>query len=506
MNMRSSNFSGIKALVVGLGDTGASCVRWLLEHDATVCGTDSREDPPHAHHLREAFPEVPLSLGGFKDADFDWADLVVVSPGVALSTPEIQRAIQAGKDVAGDVELFARAIKNSSAKVIAITGSNGKSTVTSLVGHLCAAVGLDTVVAGNIGLPVLDALDNRETAESLAALPLYESGVPLAGTAESLAALPLDASGVTRTGAKNQDPDVWVLELSSFQLETTASLQPDAATVLNISQDHMDRYSGLDDYAAAKARIFGVPGQTACVQVLNQDDPRVMAMARPDLRLVTFSIANAVDAPGNFGLTRRKDRLWLAEGEEALLPVDKLPVAGLHNAANALAALALCRAIGLPYDGLVPALKTFEGLPHRVQRVTEIDGRVFYDDSKGTNVGATAAALSGFTVPVVLIAGGDGKGQDFSPLHEAVKNARCVVQIGRDGPLIAAVIGDACPVHRAADMAAAVRLAFELSQPGDAILLSPACASWDMFRNYAHRAEVFIAAVERLKNGAEDVS
>ncbi len=465
MNQQASSFSNIKALVVGLGDTGASCVRWLLEHDATVRATDSRDEPPHAQHLREAFPEVLLSLGGFRMADIEWADLVVVSPGVALATPELQHAIAAGKDVVGDVELFARAIRGSGAKVIAISGANGKSTVTSMVGHLCAAVGLDTVVAGNIGLPVLEALDNRETLD--------------------------------------REPDVWVLELSSFQLETTSSLLPDAATVLNISQDHMDRYANLDDYAAAKARIFAGNG----VQVLNRDDAMVMAMALPGRTQVSFGIdplaaENAV--PPGFGLTRRKDRLWLAEGEEALLPVDKLPIAGLHNATNALAALALCRAIGLTYDGLVPALKTFEGLPHRVQRVAEIAGRTFYDDSKGTNVGATAAALTGFTVPVVLIAGGDGKGQDFSPLRDAVRNARAVVQIGRDGPLIAAAIGDACAVHRAETMEQAVQLAYELSQPGDAVLLSPACASWDMFRNYAHRAEVFIAAV--LELGETDVS
>ncbi len=478
MNQQASSFSNIKALVVGLGDTGASCVRWLLEHDATVRATDTRAEPPHAQHLREAFPEVPLTLGGFQTTDFDWADMVVVSPGVALATPALQHAIQLGKDVVGDVELFARAIRGSNSKVIAITGSNGKSTVTSLVGHLCAAVGLDTVVAGNIGLPVLEALDNRETL--------------------------------------GRDPDVWVLELSSFQLETTSSLHPDAATVLNISQDHMDRYAGLEDYAAAKARVFAGEG----VQVLNRDDAMVMAMALPNRAISTFSIEmSAHPSPGSYGLTHRKDRLWLCEGEEALLPVDKLPIAGLHNAANALAALALCRAIGLSsqegrrirtaaelltYDGLVPALKTFEGLPHRVQRVAEIAGRTFYDDSKGTNVGATAAAMLGFTVPVVLIAGGDGKDQDFSPLRDAVKHARAVVQIGRDGPLVAEAIGDACPVHRSESMQDAVRQAFKLSQPGDAILLSPACASWDMFRNYAHRAEVFIAAVKTLEGA--DVS
>ena len=460
MNTQASNFSKTKALVVGLGDTGASCVRWLLEHEASVRATDTRAEPPHAQHVREAFPEVPLSLGSLNNDDFDWADLIVVSPGVALATPEIQRAIRLGKDVAGDVELFARAIKNTASKIIAITGSNGKSTVTTLVGHLCAAVGLNTVVAGNIGLPVLEALDNCETL--------------------------------------GKEPDVWVLELSSFQLETTSSLHPDAATVLNISQDHMDRYASLEDYAAAKARVFSGDG----VQVLNRDDAAVMAMALPGRLQNSFGIDPnpAEDAtPAGFGLTRRKDRLWLAEAAESLLPVDKLTIAGLHNAANALAALALCRAIGLPYAGLVPALKTFEGLPHRVQRVAQIAGRTFYDDSKGTNVGATVAALLGFIEPVVLIAGGDGKGQDFLPLRDAVKNTRAVVQIGRDGPLVEAAIGDACAVMRASSMEEAVNLAFDLSRPGDAILLSPACASWDMFKNYAHRAEVFIASVEVLK-------
>lgn len=466
MNAQAANFSNIKALVVGLGDTGASCVRWLLEQDASVRATDSREEPPHAQHLREAFPEVSMHLGGFQSTDFAWADLIVVSPGVALATPELQQAIATGKDVVGDVELFARAIRGSGAKVIAITGANGKSTVTSLVGHLCAAVGLDTVVAGNIGLPVLDALDNYATL--------------------------------------GQTPDVWVLELSSFQLETTSSLTPDAATVLNISQDHMDRYANLDAYTAAKARIFnGVQS----VQVLNRDDPAVMAMALTKHAQSSFGIdpltaENAV--PPGFGLTRRKGRLWLADGERALLPVDKLPIAGLHNAANALAALALCRAIGLPYDGLLPALQTFEGLPHRVQRVAEIAGHTFYDDSKGTNVGATVAAMLGFTVPVVLIAGGDGKGQDFSPLRGAIGNARAVVLLGRDAPLIAATLGDACPLHRVESMQQAVQLAHQLAQPGDVVLLSPACASWDMFRNYAHRAEVFINAVKML--GSDDVS
>jgi UDP-N-acetylmuramoylalanine--D-glutamate ligase len=458
MVKRALDYSGIKALVVGLGDTGASCVRWLVEHDAQVRGTDTRAAPPHALHLQEAFPEVTLTLGVFDAADFAWADMVVLSPGVAMAMPEIQAAIQAGKDIVGDVELFARAIPGHGSKVVAITGSNGKSTVTMLAGHLCQSAGLDTVIAGNIGLPVLDALAEHELSGRM--------------------------------------PDVWVLELSSFQLETTKSLRPDAATVLNISEDHMDRYADLAAYAAAKAGIFA-----SGVQILNRDDAAVMAMARAELVQRSFGLA-----AGDYGLLEREGRLWLAEGEEALFPVDELTIAGLHNAANALAALALCRAVGLDYGKLLPALRTFKGLPHRVEKVTDVAGRTFYDDSKGTNVGATAAALRGFTVPVVLIAGGDGKGQDFSPLREAVRNTRAVVQIGRDGPLIAAAINGACPVVRAETMAEAIQRAYDLSQPGDAVLLSPACASWDMFRNYAHRSEVFIAAVGALKAEVERVS
>jgi UDP-N-acetylmuramoylalanine--D-glutamate ligase len=460
MKRQASDYAGKKALVVGLGDTGASCVRWLLEHDAEVRGTDTRTAPPHAHHLAEAFPEVALSLGGFLQLDFDWADLVVVSPGVAVATPEIQAAQEAGKDIVGDVELFARAIVGSKSKVIAITGSNGKSTVTSLVGHLCAAAELDTVVAGNIGLPVLDALAEREI--------------------------------------EARDPDVWVLELSSFQLETTASLAADAATVLNISQDHMDRYAGLADYAAAKARIFHGGG----AQVLNRDDAEVMGMALPGRQVVTFGL-DAAATPDAFGIIQGEGRTWLAKGHERLFDVAELPIAGLHNAANALAALALCRAIGVPYAPLLAALKGFRGLAHRVEPVAVVDGVTWYDDSKGTNVGATVAALNGFTVPVVLIAGGDGKGQDFSPLKAALTKARAVVLIGRDAPLIEAAVGGAAKIRHAGSLEEAVRISQGLAQAGDAVLLSPACASFDMFRNYVHRAEVFVAAVRALDQASE---
>lgn len=464
------DYAGRKALVVGLGDTGLSCVRWLLAHGAQVRAVDTRATAPHAERLRAEYPELAIGLGMLNAADFDWAEMIVVSPGVAVATPEIARAAAAGKDVVGDIELFARALPEMgyAPQVLAITGSNGKSTVTALTGHLCRTAGRHTAVAGNIGQPVLDALAQVEDAGSW--------------------------------------PEVWVLELSSFQLETTASLAPDAATVLNLSEDHMDRYASMADYAVAKARVFGPLAPHAAprpkrTQVLNRDDPLVMKMVRPGWRLWTFGLGTGFQ-PGEWGLTERGHERWLAEGTTPLLPVEHLPIAGLHNAANALAALALCRAIDLPYAPLLEGLATFQGLPHRVEKVAEIDGVTWYDDSKGTNVGATVAALNGLAQPVVLIAGGDGKGQDFSPLREAVTRTRCVILIGRDAPRIEAAIAGAARCLHAESLEAAVQLARQEAQPGDAVLLSPACASFDMFRNYVHRAEVFVAAVRALQTAS----
>ncbi|MEW6132766.1 MAG: UDP-N-acetylmuramoyl-L-alanine--D-glutamate ligase [Pseudomonadota bacterium] len=456
MNADSLQLSGRKTLVLGLGDTGLSCARWLAARGAVVSVADSRESPPNAQALKEALPDVPLHCGPFKDELLQAADLLVVSPGVPLAEPAVARALKKGIEVAGDVELFARAIKASQAKIIAITGSNGKSTVTAMCGTMSEAAGKRTCVAGNIGLPVLDALMDIEA-------------------------------------GRMDEPEVWALELSSFQLETTASLDADAATVLNVSEDHLDRYAGMEAYAAAKARIFAGRG----VQVLNRDDARVMAMALPGRRRVSFGL-NAAPGGDDYGLCG--DRL--CRGNEPLMSVKELPVTGLHNAANALAALALTASVGLPEAGLLQGLKRFRGLPHRVEFVDEIGGIRFYDDSKGTNVGATVAALFGMERKAVVILGGDGKGQDFSPLKKAVAaNARAVVLIGRDAPAIEkAIAGCGVPVEKASGMEAAVQTAFALAHEGDAVLLSPACASWDMFRNYAHRAEVFIAAVRALRN------
>ncbi len=451
------DLKGARVMVVGLGDTGLSMARWLQRRGADVCATDSRAAPPHATTLRRELPQVPLALG--VEPDVDGIDMIAVSPGVDCRAGTIAQAAARGVPVVGDVELFAQALvaRSNATPVIAITGSNGKSTVTALAGEICKAAALRPVVAGNIGLPVLDALME------------IESGTP--------------------------PPGVFVLELSSFQLESTISLQPRAATVLNLSEDHLDRYDGMREYAAAKNRIFAGDG----TQVLNRQDAWSDGMAQSGRRVVRFGL----DAPRDqeaWGIGGTGKDAALMRGDVALAPVAALRVAGLHNAANALAAGALCRAIGVADAAITRAWQAFDGLPHRVKNINKINNIQFYDDSKGTNVGATVAALSGMPQPVVLIAGGDGKGQDFAPLAAAAEHkARAVVLIGRDAGRIADAIGNRVPLLRAADMEEAVALAFNAAKAGDAVLLSPACASYDMYRNYIHRAEVFAAAVAALQ-------
>jgi UDP-N-acetylmuramoylalanine--D-glutamate ligase len=450
-----------KVLVLGLGETGLSALRWLKTQGANLSAADTREMPPGMDALHNEMPEVPVHSGPFSAQLFEKIDLAVISPGVALSEPAIQAAIKNGLSVVGDVELFAQ-FRPASAKVIAITGSNGKTTVTSLVGQICQAAGLKTIVAGNIGLPVLDSL-------------------------------------------AMDTPDVYVLELSSFQLETTHSLQANAATMLNLSEDHMDRYDSLQDYAIAKAHIF----YQASLQVLNLDDAWSMMLARPKLPQLSFGLSDKAD----FGLRLIAGESWLCEGKKQLINLEDLKIAGLHNAANALAAAALCRAIGIDYVPIIQTLYNFKGLPHRVEWVANIDEVDYYDDSKGTNVGASCAALAGMfkdglPQKVVLIAGGDGKGQDFSPLAEAVAaNARAVVLMGRDASLIeTALINTDIALYRALDLPEAVSIARKLAHSGDAVLLSPACASFDMFKNYVHRAEVFVAAVMAMQPSLKETA
>jgi UDP-N-acetylmuramoylalanine--D-glutamate ligase len=436
-----------RALVVGLGLTGLSCVRHLRARGYTVRVLDTRPEPPMLARLRAQWPQAEVHAGGWRA---DWLEdpgLLVVSPGVSLKTPALAQALARGTTAIGDIELFARAAR---APVLAVTGTNGKSTVTALAGQMCRAAGLKTAVGGNIGTPALDLLEEAPA------------------------------------------PDCYVLELSSFQLETTYSLEPAAAVVLNLTPDHMDRYASLEEYAAAKARIFHGEGR----MVLNADDPIVCAMARPGREIAYFGLRPPRRAC-DYGIVEHAGARWLARGSTRLMPAAEVPLEGRHNLANVLAAMALTEALGVGAEAQCAAVREFRALAHRAECVAEHRGVRYIDDSKGTNVGATVAALSGMDVPVVLIAGGDGKGQDFSALAPAVASrARAVVLIGRDAELIAAALAPTgVPLHRAEDMHAAVRLAARLAQPGDAVLLSPACASFDMFRDYVHRAEVFRQAV-----------
>ena len=446
-------------LVIGLGETGLSMVRWLSAQGARLRVADSRTAPPGLSDVLQYVDVKEIIRGELTDAAFEGIDLIAISPGVPLYEPAIARAVARGVPVAGDIELFAQQLNPQSSilspRVLAITGSNGKTTVTSLVAHLCCACGLDAVAAGNISPAVLDVVLQR---------------------------------------GENQ-PAVWVLELSSFQLETLSNLHADAATVLNVSEDHLDRYTGMDGYAAAKQRIF----TGSRVQIVNRDDVRSMSMKNPEQEYVSFGL-NMPERDIDYGIAREANDIWLVHGNQRLIKASELQLAGLHNVANALAALALCRAIDLPMQALLDALRNFKGLPHRVEKVEEKHGITFYDDSKGTNVGATVAALEGLGCKAVLIAGGVGKEQDFFPLNTAVKqHGRAVVLIGRDAPLIAdALQGCEVPVTYAVDMRDAVQQAARLAQSSDAVLLSPACASFDMYKNYAHRADVFVAEVHQL--------
>jgi UDP-N-acetylmuramoylalanine--D-glutamate ligase len=436
-------------VVLGAGLTGASLVRYLMREGAHVRVADTRADPPFAKDL-----PVPVVSGPFTDATFAGADMIAISPGVAKDQPPIADAVARGAELIGDIELFARALPPGQ-RVLAITGSNGKTTVTALTGALCRAAGLDAVVAGNIGDAVLDTL------------AAYDPGACAW-------------------------PDVFVLELSSFQLETTASLRPTAAAVLNVTDNHLDRYPGLDAYAAAKARIFANAG----IQVLNRDDARSSGMRIPGRPVESFG-AGVPAAEGEWGLVRFDHVTWLAHGGGLLVPTDALTLMGRHNALNALAALALTSSVARIDRKVLEALKAFTGRPHRMERVIE-SGRVSYiDDSKATTVVATQAALDGIERPAVLIAGGDGKGQDFRPLKSSIDaDCRAVLLIGRDAGLIAAALqGTPAQVEIVGTLDAAVDRAIELAEPGDAVLLSPACASLDQFKSYVERGEAFKARV-----------
>jgi UDP-N-acetylmuramoylalanine--D-glutamate ligase len=458
MLTRPHDYIGQRVLVLGLGMTGYSLALWLRGRGAAVTVADDRAAPPRRAALAKAAPEIPVLLGPWSDELFRQVDLVAVSPGVNINLQPLAGARGRGVPFVGDIELFARELPASQC-VVAITGSNGKSTVTSLVGRLCAAAGLRATVAGNIGIPVLDAL--------------------------------------AAAAAEGARPDVYVLELSSFQLETTHSLAPTAAAVLNISPNHLDWHLSLADYVRAKSRIFQNGGE----QVLNRDDMLTMAMQTGG-RARTFG-QGAPSGRYEWGLRARGGAEWLAHGERDLLPTAELAIKGRHNALNALAALALVDALGIDGARVTDAMRAFQGLAHRMAQVAELNGVIFINDSKSTTAASTIAALVGMERKSVLIAGGDAKGQDFSPLVPAVRNhARAVVLLGRDAPLLERALHAAgVDIVNVADLDEAVRCAARLAQPGDAVLLSPASASWDMFRDYAERGERFAQAVRALPLG-----
>ncbi len=433
-------------LVVGLGLTGLSVVRHLHKLGESIVVVDSRDIPPALNEFKDAFNNIPLYTGKFDSKLFINAQRIVVSPGVPLSDTALQQARDGGVEISGDIDLFAHEVD---APVVAITGSNGKSTVTSLLASMANKAGVNAVAGGNIGLPVLDLLNDAK--------------------------------------------ELYVLELSSFQLETLNRLPMAAAVVLNVSPDHMDRYADVNAYAMSKQAIY----ENASHAIINRDDDFVSKMLNHQQNSTGFTLNKP--AAGDYGLCEKDGEQYLCVGDEILLNTVELKIRGQHNYANALAALALGSSIGLPVQAMIDALKEFPGLEHRTQWVAQINGVNWFNDSKGTNVGATLAAIDGLPGKHVLIAGGQGKGADFLPLRNiAEQRLRAVVLIGEDAEKIAQAIDQLVPVRFAEDMHEAVHLAAELAQQGDNVLLSPACASFDMFQGFAHRGEVFMKAVEEL--------
>jgi UDP-N-acetylmuramoylalanine--D-glutamate ligase len=524
---------GQTVLVLGLGHSGLAMARWFAAHGAAVRWWDSRAEPPQRAALHDAVPQAQRIDGALGEAALGGVQRVLKSPGLAPHDPAIAPLLQAararGLPVQGELALFVEALadlkseRGYAPKLLAVTGTNGKTTTTALAAKLVERAGRRVASAGNIGPTLLDTL------AAALANPRPEAGPAPGGGSPG-------PDGPTRTDTL---PEVWVLELSSFQLDGVEGFEPDAAAVLNLTQDHLDWHGDMAAYAAAKARIFG----PRTVRVLNRDDPAVLALrdaAQPaparkargpkpvPPRIVTFGLG-APQRPGDFGLVEQGGMSWLAralpddDGErprrrdaaaetaelhlQPLMPADALRIRGRHNAANALAALALATAIGCPLAPMLHALRDYRGEPHRVESVAVVGGVEAFDDSKGTNVGATVAALEGLGAEkapgkLVVILGGDGKGQDFAPLAAPVARfARAVALIGRDAPAIEAAIGERAaasgvPRQRHDTLEAATAWCFAQARPGDAVLLSPACASLDMFRDYAHRAEVFVAAVQ----------
>ena len=436
-------------VIVGLGKTGLSYARYLSRQNEKFTVVDSRENPPGLQELNQNFPEVEVELGAFNTNTFLNASELLVSPGVDLREPSLAEAIGQGVPVTGDINIFAKTIDSP---IIAITGSNAKSTVVTLLGAMAEKAGVNVVVAGNIGKPVLDLLDETKAA-------------------------------------------LYVLELSSFQLETTSNLGAEVACVLNVSADHMDRYDSLQDYHAAKHRIF-----QACKQaVVNRDDPLSKALLPQSVKQWSYGLDQGDF--NEFGLMEDRGELYLAFNRQTLMPAAEVKLSGRHNLSNALAALAIGHAVGLDMSAMLQTLREFSGLPHRCQWVAELDGVSYYNDSKGTNVGACNAALEGLGSinNVILLAGGQGKGADFQELKKSLNaHGKLLIVFGEDAELMLAALKDVIATEKVATLEQAVELASKRADAGDIVLLSPACASFDMFENYEKRGDAFVAAVEAL--------
>jgi len=430
-----------KILVVGLGYTGISVAYYLQKMGFKFAITDSRDRPPLMDRFMQDMPDTPVFTGGFDEAAFKVCTHLVVSPGVALTEKSIVKAVANGVKVISDIDLFACSVNEP---VIAITGSNGKSTVTTMLGEMAVCNGKKVGVGGNLGTPVLDLLE--------------------------------------------QDAELYVLELSSFQLERTSALNATAATVLNISADHLDRHVDMAEYGQSKKHVFNGNG----VMVINADDPVVSAMCETGRSTVTFSIKKKTD----FCLAYKDSAGYMMHLNQCLMPLSDLPLEGWHNVANALAAMALGKVIGLDEHKMSEALRKFKGLDHRMQRVAEIDGVTWVNDSKATNVGACIAALQGYDRKVILIAGGDAKGADMNELAPIIKEkAKHVVLIGKDAELIKQSLDESVPVNNAEKMTQVVSICAGIAEPGDYVLLSPACASLDQYKNYQDRGNQFSKAV-----------
>ena len=438
-----------RKVIVGLGKTGLSYARYLHAQNEPFMVVDSRKNPPGLEEFKVNFPAADIELGEFREDTFLNADELLISPGVDLRTPVLRKAKEHRVPLNGDINIFAH---NTSAPIIAVTGSNAKSTVVTLLGEMAARSGKDVAVAGNIGKPVLDLLtENRH--------------------------------------------ELYVLEISSFQLESTSQLGAEVACVLNISADHMDRYDSLLAYHAAKHRIF-----QSCKQVvINRDDPLSVPLVSASVKRWSYGL-DAGDI-NEFGLIEQEGKKYLAFNKVALMPVNEVRISGLHNISNALAALAIGHAVGLDMQAMLQSLREFPGLPHRCQWVREKAGVQYFNDSKGTNVGASNAALQGLggVNNVILLAGGQGKGAGFSELKDALlAHGKLLIVFGEDADLMLAALDKFIPCIKVASLQEAVERASELAETGDIVLLSPACASFDMFRNYEKRGEAFMDAVEAL--------